>query len=75
VLDRTGQVVGVTLAESARRARVYSSTPQAMRAALALAKVQPSDFARGQAITTDNYGRAADSLRRDLRVAQVVCLS
>jgi hypothetical protein len=37
--------------------------------------VQPSGFARGQAITTDNYGRAADGLRRDLRVAQVVCLS
>lgn len=75
VLDRTGQVIGVTLAESPRRARVYSSTPAAMRAALAAAKAEPADFARGQAITTDNYGRAADSLRRDLRVAQVVCLS
>jgi S1-C subfamily serine protease len=75
VLDRTGQVMGVTLAESPRRARIYSSTPQAMRAALALARVRPSGFARGQAITTDNYGRAADSLRRDLSVAQVVCLT
>lgn len=75
VLDRTGQVIGVTLAEAPRRARVYSSTPQAIRRALAAAKVKPADFARGQAITTDNYGRVADSLRRDLRVAQVVCLS
>jgi serine protease Do len=75
VLDRTGQVIGVTLAESPRRGRVYSSTPGAMRAALAAAKVKPADFARGQAIATDNYGRVADSLRRDLRVAQVVCLS
>ena len=75
VLDRTGQVIGVTLAESPRRARVYSSTSGAIRAALKAAKVEPSGFARGQAITTDNYGRAADSLRRDLRVAQVVCLS
>ncbi|HYD44523.1 MAG TPA: serine protease, partial [Phenylobacterium sp.] len=29
----------------------------------------------GEAITIDNYGRAADSLRRDLRVAQVICLT
>jgi serine protease Do len=75
VLDRTGQVMGVTLAESPRRARIYSATPAAIRAALAAARVKPSGFARGQAITTDNYGRAADNLRRDLRVAQVVCLS
>jgi S1-C subfamily serine protease len=75
VLDRTGQVIGVTLAEAPRRARIYSSTRGAIRAALAAAKVEPAGFARGQAITTDNYGRAADSLRRDVRVAQVVCLS
>lgn len=75
VLDRTGQVMGVTLAESPRRARIYAATPAAIRAALAAARIKPSGFARGQAITTDNYGRAADSLRRDLRVAQVVCLS
>lgn len=75
VLDRTGQVMGVTLAESPRRARIYSATPAAIRAALKAARVSPSGFARGQAITTDNYGRAADGLRRDLRVAQVVCLT
>jgi hypothetical protein len=31
-------------------------------------------FALGEPITTENYGRVADSLRRDLRVAQVSCL-
>ena len=30
-------------------------------------------FAVGEPITTENYGRVADALRRDLRVAQVVC--
>ena len=74
VLDRAGRVIGVTLAESARRGRIYSSTPQAMRAALAMAGQAPSGFAQGQTITTVNYGRAADDLRRDLRVAQVICL-
>ena len=29
----------------------------------------------GETVTTDNYGRVADALRRDLRVAQVICLS
>ena len=28
----------------------------------------------GEPITVENYGRAADALRRDLRVAQVTCL-
>ena len=27
----------------------------------------------GESVTTTNYGIVADSLRRDLRVAQVVC--
>ena len=75
VLDQAGRVVGVTLAESPRRGRIYSAPPEAIRAALALARQKASGFARGQTITTDNYGRAADDLRRDLRVAQVVCIS
>ena len=31
--------------------------------------------ARGQTITTEDYGQVSNRLRRDLRVAQVVCLS
>jgi serine protease Do len=74
VLDETGRVVGLTLAESPRRGRIYTTTPEAVRDALAAAGVRPSPFAEGQAITVENYGRAADNLRRDLRVAEVVCL-
>jgi serine protease Do len=29
----------------------------------------------GRLVTVDNYGLVADDLRRELRVAQVVCLS
>ena len=29
----------------------------------------------GRIVTVDNYGLVADDLRRELRVAQVVCLS
>jgi S1-C subfamily serine protease len=74
VLDPAGRVVGVTLAESPRRGRIYAAPPEAIRAALAHAHASPSGFAQGQPITTDNYGRVADGLRRDLRVAQVACL-
>ena len=74
VLDGAGQVVGVTLAESPRRGRIYSAPRQAISAALAASGQKPAAFAPGQPVTTDNYGRAADGLRRDLSVAEVVCL-
>ena len=74
VLDKAGRVIGVTLAESPRRGRIYSAPQAAIRMALKLAGQSPAEFASGQPITTDNYGRAADELRRDLRVAPVVCL-
>jgi serine protease Do len=76
VLDASGQVVGVTLAEAPRRGRIYSSTPQTMRGALTAAgvKIAAPGAIPGEAISVENYGRVADDLRRDLRVAQVVCL-
>jgi serine protease Do len=74
VLDDKGRVVGVTLAESPRRGRIYSATPEAIQAALHKAGVTPGGFAEGQLVTRANYGRVADALRRDLRVAPVVCL-
>lgn len=74
VLDDAGRVVGLTLAESPRRGRIYTTSPGAIRAALASAGVRPDPLAEGQAVNVENYGRVADSLRRDLRVAQVVCL-
>jgi len=75
VLDGAGQVVGVTLAWSPRRGRIYSSTPADLRAALAFAGVAPPSAVAGEPLTSDNYGRIADTLRRDLRVARVVCLA
>ena len=74
VLDAKGQVIGVTLAESPRRGRIYSATRRDIRAALAASGQKPAVFAQGQPITTENYGRAADGLRRSLSVAEVVCL-
>jgi len=73
-LDAAGRVVGVTIAQAPRRDRIYTTSPAAIRAALAYAKVTPS-ASTSEPITADNYGRVADDLRRDLRVAQVVCMS
>jgi len=74
-LDSAGRVVGVTIAEAPRRGRIYTTTPEGLKLALANAHQTPTGFAAGQAVATDNYGRVADDLRRDLRVAQVVCLA
>jgi S1-C subfamily serine protease len=75
VLDEEGRVMAVTVAEAPRRGRLYTTTPEDLAAALAAAKVRPSVQATGEPITADNYGLAADDLRRALRVAPVVCLS
>jgi len=73
-LDGAGRAIGVTIAQSPRRGLIYSTTPASLRAALAFAGVSPSPAA-GEPIGTANYGRVADDLRRDLRVAPVVCLA
>jgi S1-C subfamily serine protease len=74
-LDSQGRVIGVTVAQSPRRGRLYTTTPGALRAALATAGVTPSLATAGAPIGIDTYGRVADDLRRNLRVAQVVCLA
>jgi len=74
VIDAAGEVVGVTLAEAPRRGRIYSSTPETLRRALAAAGVKSAEAGAAEPMSVDNYGRVADDLRRDLRVAQVVCL-
>jgi S1-C subfamily serine protease len=73
MLDEQGRVVGVILGERPRRGRIYTTAPESMGPALKEMTPGP-DLADGLPLTTDNYGRMADSLRRDLRVAQVMCL-
>ncbi|HEY8573503.1 serine protease [Phenylobacterium sp.] len=74
-LDAQGRVIGVTIAEAPRRGRIYTTAPETVQATLTRAggrryAAQPL----AQTLTPENYFRVADSLRRDLRVAQVVCL-
>lgn len=74
-LDSAGRVTGVTVAEAPRRGRIYTTTPETVLKALQTARRRPATLATGEQINVDNYGRVADGLRRDLRVAQVVCLA
>ncbi|MFN3521505.1 MAG: serine protease [Phenylobacterium sp.] len=74
-LDRAGRVIGVTVAESPRRGRIYTTVPETLRDALQASGRRPAAFAVGEPVTPDNYGRVADDLRRDLRVAQVICIN
>jgi S1-C subfamily serine protease len=73
-LDARGRVVGVTIAESPRRGRIYTTTPETTARTLA-SDAPPLPAAAAAPINADNYGRVADDLRRNLRVAQVVCLA
>ena len=74
VMDRRGRVVALTIAEAPRRGRLYTTAPDTLGPAIR-GEQQPDEQLLGEPITVDNYGRVADDLRRDLRVAQVVCLS
>lgn len=75
VLDAQGRVVGVTIAESPRRGRIYTTAPEVVTATLAASGQRFAANAEGPALTPQNYFYAADDLRRGLRVAQVVCLT
>lgn len=73
-MDRRGRVVAMTIAEAPRRGRIYTTAPDTLGPAIR--GEQPADEPLlGELVTVDNYGRVSDDLRRDLRVAQVVCLS
>lgn len=73
-MDRQGRVVAVTIAEAPRRGRVYTTAPDTFGPAIR-GEQRADEAVLGEPVTIDNYGRVADALRRDLRVAQVVCLS
>jgi hypothetical protein len=68
--------VGVTIAEAPRRGRIYTTAPETVQrliagshASLPVAPIAAAPIAPG------DYGKVADALRRELRVAQVVCLT
>ena len=73
-LDAQGRVLGVTIAESPRRGRIYTTAPEIVTATLAANGRRPDVGVSGEQITPQNYFYVADDLRRELQVAQVICL-
>lgn len=74
VLDTQGKVVGITVAESVRRGRIYTASPNSIAELLKDETVTAEGVSAGP-MTSANYGSTADKLRRDLTVAQVVCVA
>ena len=74
-LDAQGRVIGVTIAQSRRRAQVYTTTPASLRAAIARAHIGTASGARAAPMGGGSYARISSDLRRDLRIVPVVCLS
>jgi S1-C subfamily serine protease len=69
-----GQVIGITVAESARRGRIYTAAPSSIMRLLRVEQIE-AQGAPSERLTPDNYGQASDDLRRNLAVAQVVCVA
>ena len=68
LLDKDGEIIGVVTAESPRRGRVYTVAPRYLRGII-------TDPGEGtEPLSLDTYGMGADRLRRDRRLAQVICL-
>jgi S1-C subfamily serine protease len=69
VLDKDGELIGVVAAETPRRGRVYTVSPRNLSRVIA-----PTN---SPAVPLDlkGYALQADRLRRDRRIAQVVCLN
>ena len=68
VMDGDGEVIGVVSAESPRRGRIYTVTPENLRTLIT------SHAGNPKPLTLESYGLQADKLRRDRRIAQVVCM-
>lgn len=75
VFDADGEVVGVTIAESPRRGRIYTTAPQSMERFLPDDVESASQTAGRFSLSATNYGMEADRLRRVLTVVPVVCRS
>ncbi len=75
MLDASGALVGVVVAESRRRGRVTSAAPVSIRNLLADLDVTPTVTGPSPqpAFTAVNFVRNGQSLRRSLTVSKVVC--
>ncbi len=72
VYDDTGRVRGVIVAESPRRGRIYTASPETVANFLQAQGVELIGE-RPRPFSPDSYGREADFARRNLQVVKVAC--
>ncbi len=72
VYDDLGRVRGVIVAESPRRGRIYTASPETVRAFI---EAQDIDLLgkRPRPFSPESYGAEADYARRNLQVVKVAC--
>ena len=68
VMDKDGEVIGVVSAESPRRGRIYTVAPENLQDLI------KNDDSHAEALSLRSYGLQADRLRRERRIAQVICI-
>jgi serine protease Do len=71
--DRQGNVIGITIAESPRRGRIVTTSSASLIKAIRESRVDPSGTAQGN-LAVGGYSASANSLRRSLKVVQVICM-
>ena len=72
VLDSSGQTIGVTIAESPRRGRIYTTAPETLDRILS-GRLTASDQPDSVSLAADNYVQQANRLRSRSAIVQVVC--
>lgn len=72
VYDANGKVRGVIVAESPRRGRIYSASPEAIAVFLREQDVEPLGD-RPVPFAPESYGGSADRARQSLQVVKVAC--
>ena len=73
VFDQNGGIIGVTVAESPRRGRIYTTAPESLDEVISLAGMAETHCDTRYAFDINNYGAQADMLRSELAVVKVFC--
>lgn len=73
LFNENGEVIGVTVAESPRRGRIYTAAPTSLQSFLNAEADLMLDGEQTRSLSADNYGGEGDRLRRNLTIVKVLC--
>ena len=73
LFNENGEAIGVTVAESPRRGRIYTAAPTSLQSFLNAEADLMLDGEQTRSLSPDNYGGEGDRLRRNLTIVKVLC--